>query len=139
MKPSPSHDWIASVAGFGLPGAPAFPASPLGSGDWGALLAGVVRERIEGLLAASVAAGALPVEEGQREQVRQAARGRARVDIGLERELLGTAALLDGAGVAYRALKGPAWAHTLYSDPSWRGFGDVDLLLDGRDWYRAVE
>ncbi|MGH9056518.1 MAG: nucleotidyltransferase family protein, partial [Acidimicrobiales bacterium] len=94
---------------------------------------------VEGLLAASVAAGALPVEDGQRDQVRGAARGRARVDLCLERELLGTAAILDGAGVAYRTLKGPAWAHTVYPDPSWRGFGDVDLLLDGRDWYRAVE
>jgi hypothetical protein len=98
----------------------------------------VTRERIEGLLAAAVSSGELPVDPEQREQVRSAARGRARVDLGLERELITTARILGRAGVCYRVLKGLAWAHTAYPDPSWRGSGDVDLLVANDDWYRAV-
>jgi hypothetical protein len=33
-------------------------------------------------------------------------------------------------------LKGPAVAHTVYPDPSWRAFGDLDLLVGGQDWGR---
>jgi hypothetical protein len=98
----------------------------------------VTHERIEGLLAAAVASGGLPVDPEQREEVRRAARGRARVDLGLERELITTACVLERTGVRYRVLKGLAWAQTAYPDPSWRGSGDVDLLIADDDWYQAV-
>jgi hypothetical protein len=98
----------------------------------------VAHERIEGLLAAAVASGDLAIEPEQREQVRRAARGRARVDLGLERELISTARVLARAGVSFRVLKGLAWAHTAYPDPSWRGSGDVDLLVANDDWYPAI-
>jgi hypothetical protein len=40
--------------------------------------------------------------------------------------------------VQFVVLKGPALAHTFYPDPSWRFFGDLDLLVRGDDWRRAV-
>jgi hypothetical protein len=133
------------VAAFGLPaaagpgvGTPAL-ATPLEPGVWQALTRQVRTERIEGLLAATVAGGGLAVDAEQREEVRQLARGRARVDLELERELIVAARELDRAGVSYRVLKGLAWAHTLYPDPSWRGSGDVDLLVATTDWYGAVD
>ena len=46
---------------------------------------------------------------------------------------------LEKAGIAHRVLKGHAWAHTVYPDPSWRAFGDVDLLVGTDDSDRAVE
>lgn len=94
---------------------------------------------MEGLLGGAVEAGALPVTDSQRAEVRDAARGRARVDLCLEHELLATVQVLEDAGVASRVLKGQAWAHTVYPDPSWRGVGDIDLLVRSDDWYRAIE
>lgn len=112
---------------------------PLAPHTWTALAARVRHERIEGLWAACVADGALPVTADQMEEVRLAARGRANVDLHLERQLLETTAVLQAAGVTNRALKGPVWAHTAYPDPSWRGFGDVDLLIPSPQWYAAIE
>jgi hypothetical protein len=128
----------AAVAAFGLPASAPVPANPLETDVWNRLMREVARERIEGLLAAAVAAGGLAVDPEQRDEVRRAARGRARVDLGLERELISTARILGRAGVCYRVLKGRAWAHTAYPDPSWRGSGDVDLLVANDDWYLAV-
>ena len=47
----------------------------------------------------------------------------------LERVLLETVAELDALGAEFRVLKGTAVAHLDYPDPSWRGFGDIDLLV----------
>ena len=135
----PSMSPLAAVAGLGLPGAAGFSSSPLPSSAWSDLVAAVWRQRIEGLLAAAVADGSLVVTTEQRDQVKEAARARASVDLRLERELLSTVSLLDREGVTYRVLKGPAWAHSVYPDPSWRGSGDVDLLLAADDWYDALE
>ncbi len=128
----------AAVAACGLPGWAPLPVAPLQPDAWTRLMREVRRERIEGLLAAAVASGWLVVDLDQRQEARSAARGRARVDLGLERQLITTARVLDQAGVCYRVLKGLAWAHTTYPDPSWRGSGDVDLLVANDDWYRAV-
>jgi hypothetical protein len=132
--PSPT----AEVATFGLPAPAPLSATPLETDLWNRLMREIARERIEGLLAAAVAHGGLAVDPEQREEVRLAARGRARVDLELERELLTAARVLETARVCYRVLKGLAWAHTAYPDPSWRGSGDVDLLVANDDWYRAV-
>jgi hypothetical protein len=128
----------AEVALFGVKGDQSMPSSPLASGAWKQLLVQIATERIEGLLGATIAAGALPVTKEQSEEARTMLRGRARVDLRLEHELILAVKTLDEAGVAYRALKGPAWAHSIYPDPSWRGFGDVDLLIADEDWYPAV-
>jgi hypothetical protein len=130
---------IATLAGFGLPGAPSLPVAPLDPSGWTDLLRDVAHERIEGLLGAAVAAGALRVTDDQVDVVRQAVWGRVRVDLSLERELLGVTGALDQVDIPYRVLKGPAWAHTVYPDPSWRGFGDVDLLVGDEHWYLAIE
>jgi hypothetical protein len=90
-------------------------------------------------MGAAVEAEAWPVTGGQLEDVREAARARARVDLCLENLLLVTVRSLDAAGVACRVLKGQAWAHSVYPNPTWRGFGDVDLLVHGEDWYRAID
>jgi hypothetical protein len=130
---------IIALAGFGLPGASAPPAEPLGPEAWQALRLAVGHQRIEGLLAAAVEAGVWPMTCEQHDDVREAARARAKVDLCLERELLVVVRALEDAGLACRVLKGPAWAHSVYPDPAWRGFGDVDLLVRGDDWYRVID
>ena len=44
---------------------------------------------------------------------------------------LGAFAVLGAAGIDVRALKGPAVGRLEYPDPSWRAYGDVDLLVPG--------
>jgi hypothetical protein len=57
--------------------------------------------------------------------------------LGLERRLLTLAAAFDGAGVEFTVLKGSSFAHSFYPDPSWRSFGDIDLLVRTGDWTRS--
>jgi hypothetical protein len=40
--------------------------------------------------------------------------------------------------VGFVVLKGPALAHSVYPDPSWRSFADLDLLVRTEDWRRAL-
>ena len=47
----------------------------------------------------------------------------------LERVALDVTADLAAAGIETRLLKGAATARLDYDDPSWRSFGDVDLLV----------
>jgi len=132
-------DVLAGVAAFGIAGPGAKLASePLEVTAWQTLVRQVAAERIEGLLAAAVGCGALPTDAGQLASVREMARGRAKVDVAIERETLRASAVLTDARVEHRLLKGPALAHRFYPDPSWRGFGDVDLLVAGTAWYRAI-
>jgi hypothetical protein len=43
-------------------------------------------------------------------------------------------AQLAESGVDYMVVKGPALAHTVYPDPAWRAFNDLDLVVRERDW-----
>lgn len=47
--------------------------------------------------------------------------------------------LLDGAGIPWAVVKGPAVAHGLYPVPATRTFGDIDLLVAPTDFASAVE
>lgn len=51
----------------------------------------------------------------------------------LEHSLLEVAELLDGRGIPYAVLKGIATAHLDHLDPSYRQFGDIDLLISPDD------
>jgi hypothetical protein len=55
----------------------------------------------------------------------------------LERTLLRLADRFEGAGVPAVVLKGPAFAHALYPDPSWRPFADLDVLVPTERWRAA--
>lgn len=114
------------------------PASPLGADEWAELLSLVRAHRIAGQLAEAVATGALPTDDIQREQAQDLHLSAMEMCLLLEDDLLRTASLLDGAGIEYRVLKGPAHAHLDYPDPSLRVFGDIDLLVQGEDFDAAV-
>lgn len=56
----------------------------------------------------------------------------------LERVAVDELARLAGEGIDGRLLKGAATAHLDYPSPAGRGFGDVDLLVRGDEYDRAV-
>jgi hypothetical protein len=135
---------LFSVAGHGLPSgratAPAIDGTgPLDPGTWDALLALVVEQRVTGHLVAAIDDGALRADDEQYDDAYAAHhRGLAR-DLVLERLLVTTCARFDAAGIVHRALKGAALAHTVYADPARRSYGDVDVLVRGDHYDRAVD
>ena len=59
--------------------------------------------------------------------------------LALERELVLVTGMFEEAGIGSIVLKGPAVANTVYPDPAWRPFGDLDLLVEASDLAPAVE
>ena len=121
-----------TVAAHGLAGSTwRSPHEPLPAADFDDLHAPVRRQRLTGLLWAAVRQGAMPVT--------QDAGGARRVGhveslagvLALEHLLLDSVATLTAAEIPTRVLKGPVVAHLDYPDPTWRTFGDIDLLVRG--------
>ena len=101
----------------------------LADDEWHQLLAVVRAERLEPQLAGAVTKATTTATPSQIDQA-QSLHGRAMATtLLLDRKLLEIAALFDGAGVDFLALKGAAVAHLDRPDPSWRAYGDVDLLV----------
>jgi Uncharacterised nucleotidyltransferase len=125
------------VARFGL-GEPRDPvhAPP---DDWSGFLASLEVHRLTGLAVAAEEAGALRLTAEQAEDLTGRHREAMTTALTIERELLQVEALLRAAGVGVVVLKGPAVAHSAYPDPSWRPFGDLDLLVRTADWRGACE
>ena len=55
-----------------------------------------------------------------------------------EQKLLHLADAFDRDAIPYAVLKGPALAHSVYSEPCLRPFGDLDLLVSSSNYYRAA-
>ncbi len=119
------------IAAHGLPGAPASGAGPLDDAAWGELLRTLIGERLVPVASYAVADGAFAVTEAQRAELFTAHERAMSLALVLERHLLGAVGALTAAGVDVRVLKGPAVCRLDHPDPSWRAFGDVDLLVPG--------
>ena len=57
----------------------------------------------------------------------------------LERAGLDVVGLLADRGIDSVALKGMALANTVYADPGWRSFGDVDVLVDPAQFVAGID
>ena len=57
----------------------------------------------------------------------------------LERAGLDVVRLLVDEGIDSVVLKGMALANTVYADPGWRSFGDVDVLVEPAHFVAAIE
>lgn len=136
---APTISLPGRLAGFDLRGDERLVAEPLEAHEWDSLTGHVIRGRMEGMLALAVEAGAIDVSDFQMADVARLGRSRASADLRLESETLQASAVLEAAGIPFRVLKGPAWAHSAYPDPMMRGFGDVDLLVDPSRWYEAID
>jgi hypothetical protein len=106
---------------------------------WSPLLSSLTLERLTGLATAAVEAGWLTLPDWHAEQeLREAQLNAMLWSLMLERRLLTVADVLEETGIEAVVLKGAVLAHTVYPDPSWRPFGDLDLLVRTRDWDRIT-
>jgi hypothetical protein len=130
---------VEGVAAYGLAGTRCtLPHAPLAEPAWRAFLERIARQRLAGLLGLAIREGAFPVSDEQIEEAAGLETEVAVVALLLERLLLEVADRFDAAGVEFRVLKGPSVAHVDYPQPSVRAFGDLDLLVRGSDFARAV-
>lgn len=127
---------LRHIASFALPDTSVESIRPKDAG-WPALLGAIGRHRLSGLAVAAVERGTLVLEHEQRAELLDRHREAMLCALALERNLFELASAFDGAGVGFVVLKGPAVAHVAYPDPSWRPFGDIDVLV-ARDDFEAA-
>jgi hypothetical protein len=125
-------DVLRLIAGHGLPGSRTLPGD-VPERLWPHVLRSVARQRISGLALAANHHGSLQLSAEQREELVRAQRSAMGMVLVLEQLLLDASAALAAAGVSTIVLKGAAWAHSFYPDPSWRAYGDLDLLVRTSD------
>jgi hypothetical protein len=128
---------VLRVAAFGI--RDDHPDDPVDVSDvgWSGFLEQVALQRLTGLAVAAVEGGALRLSEVQEAELLEAQRESMMLALTLESRLLDLAPALETRGIRYAVLKGPAVAHSCYPDPSWRPFGDLDILVRRRDLLRA--
>jgi hypothetical protein len=128
------------VAAFGLQeGERAAEEVSISEQTWPFLLAILYDQRLTGLAVATAEEGALSLSSAQSEALLDRHRDAMLQVLSLERHLITLSTALEDAGVQMVLVKGPAVAHTVYPDPSWRPFVDLDFLVRGRDFQRACE
>ncbi len=127
---------IGALIGAGLPGVE---VRRLAAVDACAVIERAIDERAVSVLASAARSGSLVTDDVVRERLTDAHEAAMARCVLLEQALLDVAEILAGGDVEFRLLKGPAVAHLDYPDPAWRTFGDVDLLVRGADYDRAVE
>jgi hypothetical protein len=128
---------LSDIAAFGLPGARQPESFAPDPHEWEALQARIVGQRVTGLAVASADDGWLKLEDDQREEL-HADHGDAMTwSLYVEQKLFRLAELFDEAGIGCAVLKGASVAHTAYTEPCLRSFGDVDLLVRTSDYERA--
>jgi hypothetical protein len=122
------------IACFGLGGVEPVSVDPR---RWRQLLAVLTSQRLTGLAMAGLRAGWLEISAAEAAELMERQALVMLRSLATERMLVDLAAELDRAGIRFTVLKGPAIAHTAYPDPSWRPFGDLDVLVRGQDWQRS--
>lgn len=139
-EPSPAtvaKEIAARIAAWGLPDATSGRPIDVADGMWPGVLAHLAAQRVSGLAVAAAAGCTLQVPGAWRDALRSQHRAAMAWCLSVERTVLRVARWFGDAGVPFVVLKGLALAHTLYPDPTWRAFGDLDLLVHTRDWRRA--
>ncbi len=96
------------------------------------------RHRVVPLLADAVDAGRIKVAAPIAEQLAATVGGIMSATVELEDRALSAIAVLEGAGIDVRVLKGLATAHLDYPNPALRQFGDADLLVRPAQFEHAV-
>ena len=129
------------VAAFALPGRTTreVPGEPIvvREIDWPAVLANLEFHRLTGLAVAARAEDALQLPPGAEDELELSHRRAMAWALAVERTTVRVTASLTEEAIPGIVLKGPAFAHGFYPDPSWRPFGDLDLLVRGDDLTRA--
>lgn len=130
VTPDTADRLVSFLGATGLNGAAVeFPTEPLSARSWKEVVSRVQLYRITGLFAAAVHDGILPTTTEQREEAALLHAHMMQLCLCLENDLLNAVQILDHGGIEHRVLKGPAFAHLDYPNPSLRVFGDIDLLV----------
>ena len=127
--------WLAA---FELPGV-ASDTLDVPEDAWPTLLTYVVRQRITGLASARVRAGSLRLTEAQKAELTEHHRSAMAMVLLLQHLTVEVSSAMEEAGVPTVVLKGAAIANAFYPDPSWRSYGDLDLLVSASDWRAACD
>lgn len=129
--PGPERRWLVScLRALGRRDPP--PPVPAGL-DWDVLLADA---DAEDLLPALAAVGVAAPPAVRRRLSDALIAGRAR-HLMMTRALAPVLGRFSADGIPAIVLKGPALAETVYPDPAWRPFGDLDILVRREDRRRA--
>ena len=131
---------VLAVARFGFPGSASHAVwdEPLDDDAFALHVGRCISQKLVGVLAAAVAAGAAPVTEQQFDVLSGHHEEAMHAAIELEQLAVVVADVLAGAGVSSTLLKGSALAHTVALFPEQRTFGDVDVLVRSADVDSAV-
>jgi hypothetical protein len=127
------------VAAYGLHENGHDPAHSIATHAWPTFLATLYDQRLTGFAVAAAEEGLLTLSSEQAEELLERHRDAMLQVLALERHLVTLSGALEDAGVEMVLLKGSALAHTVYPDPAWRPFADLDLLVRGSDFQLAVE
>ncbi|MGH2692154.1 MAG: nucleotidyltransferase family protein [Actinomycetota bacterium] len=130
------------IAAFGMS-----PADPTEGGagravpdaDAAALTGQLAIERLTGLATAAMDAGRLVIGEVHKRRILDHHERAMMQALALERQLLAVASAFEERGLEMVVLKGPVLANLVYPDPSWRPFGDLDVLVRTKDWREACQ
>jgi hypothetical protein len=128
---------LGVVAATGLPSRlHAVKAAPEVEADF---VNAALRQRMAGVALAAHADGRIQLQEASLSELLQRNEAQLALDLQLERLLIIAATVLEKAHIPYRALKGPVLAHTTYTDPALRSFGDIDLLVSPMTFDAATD
>ncbi len=136
----PVPDVVRAIAAHGLdaPEAPAFPTEPLDENAWAELAETLDEQRLWGFASVAIGDGALAASDDQAADVVLRHEEAVASCLRLDRQLQGVAAALEAETIEFRVLKGVAAACCLYQPPGQRVYGDIDLLVRGQEFDRAV-
>lgn len=127
----------ARVAGWGLPEqAVAVPVRTL-EDEWPRALSQFGQQKLTGIAVAAAEAGWLDLQDDQYAGLEEAHRRAMLQALAIERRLLEVARVFEESQIRFAVLKGPALAHSFYPSPSWRPYGDLDVLVAPEDWLRT--
>lgn len=107
--------------------------------DWVEVHRSLVTERLSPLAAYAIEQGSLSASDSQRLEIFADHKSSMSLALVLERRLLEVYSKMTLAGIDARVLKGPAVAHLDYPDPSFRAFGDIDLLVPAGSFEAASQ
>ena len=129
---------IRRFAAHGLPGTEEASSESITDEEWPLVLSQLAGERLTGIAVAAALDGRLLLSDLQARTLIDRHRESMMVALSLERRLLEVAEAFADRSIRMLVLKGPAIAHAFYPDPSWRNFGDLDLLVPTDRWDEAV-
>jgi hypothetical protein len=104
---------------------------------WPSFCNALIQQRLTGLAIAAIDEGALLCSNKRKVQLLDHHRKMMINTLIIESTLITLTDAFRKNGLWFVVLKGPAFAHAYYPEPSWRPFVDLDILVRTNDWQRA--